>query len=136
MYMVTTSFMKNFNFFEIFESLKFCENFEILNFTNFEFFYFRVLKFYEILWKLKFLKIFEILWKFWIFLKFVKCWNFLKISEFSLIDDEVQVFWLNTKLLSNPVAILKILENDSYCRSIVLKTMDRSIVKQLEKEKK
>ena len=136
MYMVTTSFMKIFNFFEIFEILKFCENFEILNFTNFEFFYFRVLKFYEILWKLKFLKIFEILWKFWIFLKFVKCWNFLKISEFSLIDDEVQVFQINTKLLSNPVAKLKIRENDSHCRSIVLKTMDRSIVKQLEKEKK
>ena len=31
--------------------------------------------------------------------------------------------------------ILKFLENDSHCRSIVLKTMDRSIVKQLEKEK-
>ena len=28
---------------------------------------------------------------------------------------------------------LKIRENDSHCRSIVLKTMDRSIVKQLEK---
>jgi hypothetical protein len=32
-------------------------------------------------------------------------------------------------------AELKIRENDSHCRSIVLKTMDRSIVKQLEKEK-
>ena len=53
-----------------------------------------------------------------------------------LIDDEVQVFRINTKLLSNPVAELKICENDSHCRSIVLKTMDRSIVKQLEKEKK
>jgi hypothetical protein len=31
--------------------------------------------------------------------------------------------------------ILKIRENDSHCRSIALKTMDRSIVKQLEKEK-
>jgi hypothetical protein len=73
----------------------------------------------------------EILWKFLFFLKF---WIFLKISEFSLIDDEVQVF-RNINLLSNPVAELKICENDSHCRSIVLKTMDRSIVKQLEKEK-
>ena len=40
-----------------------------------------------------------------------------------------------TKLLSNPVSELKIRENDSHCRSIVLKTIDRSIVKQLEKEK-
>jgi hypothetical protein len=39
------------------------------------------------------------------------------------------------KLLSNPVAELKIRENDSHCWSIVLKTMARSIVKQLEKEK-
>ena len=31
--------------------------------------------------------------------------------------------------------ILKFFENDSHCRSIVLKAMDRSIVKQLEKEK-
>jgi hypothetical protein len=46
-----------------------------------------------------------------------------------------QVFRINIKLLSNPVAELKIRENDSHCRSIVLKTMDRSIVKQLEKEK-
>jgi hypothetical protein len=48
------------------------------------------------------------------------------------IDDEVQVFRINIKLLSNPVAELKIRENDSHCRSIVLKTMDRSIVKQLK----
>ena len=33
------------------------------------------------------------------------------------------------------VAELKIRENDSHRRSIVLKTMDHSIVKQLEKEK-
>jgi hypothetical protein len=33
------------------------------------------------------------------------------------------------------VAELKIRENNSHCRSIVLKTMDCSIVKQLEKEK-
>ena len=59
----------------------------------------------------------------------------MKISEFSLIDDEVQVFRINIKLLSNLVAELKIRENDSHCRSIVLKIMDRSIVKQLEKEK-
>jgi hypothetical protein len=31
--------------------------------------------------------------------------------------------------------IIKISENDSHCRSIVLKSMDRLIVKQLEKEK-
>jgi hypothetical protein len=61
--------------------------------------------------------------------------KFLKISEFSLIDDEVRVFRINIKLLSNPVAELKVRENDSHWRSIVLKTMDRSIVKQLEKEK-
>ena len=30
---------------------------------------------------------------------------------------------------------MQFFENDSQCRSIVLKTMDRSIVKQLEKEK-
>jgi hypothetical protein len=87
---------------------------------------------------------FEILWKFWIFLKFLKFWNFLKYSEFwnflknsefSLIDDEIRVFRINIKLLSNSVAELKVRENDSHCRSIVLKTMDRSIVKQLEKEK-
>jgi hypothetical protein len=116
--MVTTSLMKILNFFEIFE---------ILNFN--------ILKFYEILWKLKFLKFFEnfeILWKFWILFKI---FEILKISKFSLIDDEVRVFRINIKLLSNPVAELKIRENDSHCRSIVLKTMDRSIVKQLEKEK-
>ena len=45
------------------------------------------------------------------------------------------MFRINIKLLSNPVAELKIRENDSHCRSIVIKTMDRSIVKQLEKEK-
>ena len=89
---------------EYFEILKFCENFEILNF------------------KILFYFIFEF-------------WNFLKFSEFSLIDDEVQVFRINIKLLSNLVAELKIRENDSHCRSIVLKIMDRSIVKQLEKEK-
>ena len=61
--------------------------------------------------------------------------NFSKISEFSLIDDDVRVFRINIKLLSNPVAELKVRENDSHCRSIVLKTMGRSIVKQLEKEK-
>jgi hypothetical protein len=84
----------------------------------------------------------QVLWKFWIFLKFRNFMKILKffeifekISEFSLIDYEVWVFRINIKLLSNPVAALKICENDSHCRSIVLKTMDRSIVKQLEKEK-
>jgi hypothetical protein len=66
---------------------------------------------------------------------FFEIFEILKISEFSLIDDEVRVFRINIKLLYNPVAELKIRENDSHCRSIVLKTMDRSIVKQLKKEK-
>ena len=52
---------------------------------------------------------------------FLKFSIFLKISEFSLIDDEVQVFRINIKLLSNPVAELKIRENDSHCRFIVFK---------------
>ena len=47
-------------------------------------------------------EIFEIYWKFWNLMKF---W---KISEFSLKDDEVQVFRINIKLLSNPVVELKI----------------------------
>ena len=64
---------------------------------------FEIWKFVKILWKLNFFENFEILWKFWI------C---LKISEFSLIDDEVQVFRINIKLLSYPVAELKIREND------------------------
>ena len=59
----------------------------------------------------------------------------MKISEFSLIDDEVRVFQINIKLSSNPVAELKIREKDSHCRLIVLKTMDRLIVKQLKKKK-
>ena len=45
------------------------------------------------------------------------------------------MFRINIILLSNPVAELKIRENDSHCRSIVLKPMDRSIVKQLGEEK-
>jgi hypothetical protein len=51
----------------IFEIWKFCENFQflflILEFWNF----LKILKFYEILWKLEFLNFFEnfkILWKF------------------------------------------------------------------------
>ena len=75
--------------------LNFFEIFEILKFfENFQILnftnFFETLKFYEILWKLK----------------------------FSLLDDEVQVFRINIKLLSNPVAELKIRENDSHCRSI------------------
>ena len=108
-----------------------------MNCRNVIFFYFRILKFYDILWKLKFLEFF---WKFLNFLTFLKFWDFLKISEFSLIYDEVQMFRINIKLLSNPVAELKISENDSHCQAIVLKTMDHYffffiIVKQLEKEK-
>ena len=41
----------------------------------------------------------------------------MKISEFSLIDDEVRGFRISIKLLSDPVAELKIRENDSHCRS-------------------
>ena len=65
-------------------------------------------------------------------MKILKCYGNFEIC--SLIDDEVWVFRINIKLLSNPVAELKICENDSHCRSIVLKSMDRSIV-ELEKEK-
>jgi hypothetical protein len=106
---------------------------KILKFWTLKIFYFRILKCFEN---------FEILWNFWNFWTILKSygnfrnleivwnfWNFdlfLKVSEFSLIDDEVQVFRINIKLLSNPVAELKIRENDSHCRSIVLKTMDRS----------
>jgi hypothetical protein len=118
--MVTTSLMKILNFFEIFEILKCCEHFEML-FFNIFFGNFRILKFLEN---------FEILWNFMKTLFFL-----LFFFYFSLIDDEVRRFRINIKLLSNPVAELKIRENDSHCRSIVLKTMDRSIVKQLEKEK-
>jgi hypothetical protein len=94
----------------------------------------KILKFYEILWKLKFLKILQS-GKFWNHIKILKLLEIFEISEFSLIDDEGQVFRINTKLLSNPVTELKICENHSHCWSIVLKTMDRSIVKQLEREK-
>jgi hypothetical protein len=75
--------------------------------------------------KLLFFSFFEILeiLKFFEILIF-----FLKISEFSLIDDEVRVFQINRKLLSNPVAELKVRENDSHCRSIVLKTIDQRVV--------
>jgi hypothetical protein len=50
--------------------------------------------------------IFEIFEKFEIF------GNFWKISEFSLIDDEVRVFRINIKLLCNLVAELKFRGND------------------------
>jgi hypothetical protein len=93
----------------------------------------------QVLWKFRillkfseFLEIFEIL-KFHENFEFF--WNFWKISEFSLIDDAVRVFRINLKLLCNLVAELKFRGNDSHCRSMVLKTMDCSIVKQLEKEK-
>jgi hypothetical protein len=107
-------------------------NFEIFwNFWNFKILWkfsifisnFRILKFVENF------EIFEIFWKFWNHYNlefFWIFWNFVKISEFSLIDDEVRVFRINIKLLYNPVAELKIRENDSHCRSIVLKIMDRS----------
>ena len=89
---------------------------------------------FEILKFVKLLKFWTLIFFFTI-LKFYENWNFWKFLEFSLIDDEVRMFRMNMKLLSNPIAELKIRENDSHCRSIVFKTMDRSIVKQLEKEK-
>jgi hypothetical protein len=55
------------------------------------------------------------------------------VSEFSLIDDEVQVYRINIKLLSNPVTELKICENDSHCRSIVFSTIDCSTTGKGEK---
>ena len=73
--------------------------------------------------------------KIWNIFEIFEILKFCEISEFSLIDDEVRVFRINMKLLSNLVAELKIREKDSHCWSIVLKTMARSIVKQLEKEK-
>ena len=89
---------------------------------------------------------FEMLWKFWISLKFLIFWNFFNFEIFLILKflRNFRLFvnrrWSPSfpnkyKLLSNPVVELKIRENDSHCRSIVLKTMDRSIVKQLEKEK-
>ena len=92
--MVTTSLMKILNFFQIFEILKCCEQFWK----------------YELLKKkliLEFLNIFKFWnfmnenWNFWISFLILK---FKKNSEFSLIDDEIRVFRINIKLLSNPVA--------------------------------
>ena len=143
MYMVTTSFMKilkfwtlNFfiffilerilNFLKIWNFTKFFENWNFLNFLeNFEI----LGNFLNLLKIWNFFKIFGIFWN------FRNLEIFLKISESSLIDVEIQVFRINIKLLSNPVAELKILENDSHCRSIVLKAMDRSIVKNWKRRK-
>ena len=84
---------------------------------------------------------------FWNFLKILKSyehfefvWNFWNFEIFKNFRVFVNRRWSPSvpnkyKLLSNPVAELKVRENDSHWRSIVLKTMDRSIVKQLEKEK-
>jgi hypothetical protein len=111
MYIVTTSFMK---------FLKF-ENF--VNILNFKLFFLKFWIFFFKFWN--FMKP-KILKKFWKILNFFEIFEILKkklkfISEFSLIDDEVQVFRINIKLLSNPVAELKIRENDSHCRSSLLK---------------
>ena len=82
----------------------------------------------QVLWKFwNFMKFYENrhFWNFLKILKFYESWNFfnfLKISMISLIDDEVRVFQINIKLLSNPVAEIKVRENDSHCRSIVLYT--------------
>ena len=122
MYMVTTSFMKILNFFEIleilknfeiFEILKFCENFEILYFKIFSFFYFRILEFLEIFEILIFLENFRV---------------FVNRRWSPSVPNKYKTF-------IQSVAELKIRENDLHCRSIVLKTMDRSIVKELEKVK-
>ena len=64
---------------------------------------------------MKILNFFEILWNFMKTEIFGKFWICFEISEFSLIDDEVQVFQINIKLLSNPVVELRIRENDSHC---------------------
>ena len=53
---------------------------------------------------MKILKSCENFESFWNFGNFEIFGNFLKNSEFSLIDDEVRVFRINIKLLSNPVA--------------------------------
>ena len=100
--------------------------------------YFRILKFFEnfeILWNFMKAEIFEIIGKFWNLMKNLKL---LEIFEILYFFEDFRVFVnrlfrINIKRLSNPVAELKICENDSHCRSIVLKSMDRSIVKQLEK---
>jgi hypothetical protein len=100
--MVTTSLI---------EILKSYENFEIMNF------FFRILKFFEIFWNFMKTEIFEIFWKFWNLMKILKsCEHFeifeilKKFQEFSLIDDEVRVFRINIKHLSNPDTALKFYE--------------------------
>ena len=97
---------------------------------------------------MKFFENFEILCKFWNAMKilnFFEIFDILKFFEIFLIFKFLRNFrvfvnrrWSPSvpnkyKLLSNPELIIR--ENDSHCRSIVLKTMDCSIVKQLEKEK-
>jgi hypothetical protein len=77
----------------VFNGLYHFEVFFILEFRNF----WKILKFYENLNFLNFLKILKSYENFEFF------GNFLKISEFSLIDDEVQVFRINMKLSSNLV---------------------------------
>jgi hypothetical protein len=103
--MVTTSLMmKIFNFLE--------KKFLISEFWIF----FLILKFYEILWKLKF---FKFVVNFRVFVN--RRWS-------PSVPNKYKTFIQSGREL-------KIRENDSHCRSLVLKTMDRSIVKQLEKEK-
>ena len=95
--------------------MKFFENFEILcKFWN----AMKILNFFEILDILKFFEIFLIL-------KFLRNFRVFVNRRWSPSVPN------KYKLLSNPVVELKIRENDSHCRSIVLNTMDRSIVKQL-----
>ena len=90
---------------------------------NFKIIIFLILEFWNILKIWNFMK-FNENWNFWNFLKILKFYeswnffNFLKSSMISLIDDEVRVFQINIKLLSNPVAEIKVRENDSHCRSI------------------
>ena len=81
----------------------------------------KILKFLEILEILKYFEIFEIL-------KFLENFRVFVNRRWSPSVP-------NKYKKSNPVAEQKIRENDSHCQFIVLKTMARSIVKQLEKEK-
>ena len=117
MYMVTTSLMTIFNFFEIFDIFK-------ILWTLRKKINFRILKFFEnfeILWNLMNTEIFEIFWRFWNLMKilnscehfefFLKFWRKkIKFQEFSLIGDEVRVFRINIKHLSNPDTALKFRE--------------------------
>ena len=139
--MVTTSFMKILNFFEFvwnFEILKFCENFvKILNIKIFIFF---ILKFWNFFWK------------FWNFMKFYENWNFWKFRNFEFFFKsfffEILNFFFGfldsdrgsriTITVVCPISDVqlkiprKLFKLPVQRQSIVLKTMDRSIVSVLK----